>query len=129
MTAALVYDGPMDADLTDAQLAELRTALIALREELKVQLDSTSEASKPVDLEEPIGRLSRMDAMQQQKMAEASRRSARRRYDQVGAALERMDRNEYGQCIRCEEDIGFRRLSVRPESTLCLGCQSARERG
>lgn len=118
----------MAEELGEAELAELRVALDALREELASQLEGLASGVKPVDLDEPIGRLSRMDAMQQQKMAEASRRAARQRYDRVIAAIAAMERDEYGYCLRCEEPIGQKRLGARPEATLCLACQSAKEK-
>jgi DnaK suppressor protein len=81
-----------------------------------------------VDLDEPIGRLSRMDAMQQQKMAQASRRATRMRLDQVGAALANLAAGEYGLCRVCEEPIGYKRLKARPETPRCLECQRKSER-
>jgi DnaK suppressor protein len=118
----------MPEELSGAERSQLRAALEALREDLARQLEGLAAGVKPVDLEEPIGRLSRMDAMQQQKMAEASRRAARQRYDRVIAAMAAWDRGEYGDCLRCEEPIGYKRLSARPETALCLSCQAAKEK-
>jgi DnaK suppressor protein len=118
----------MPEELTSEQENELRESLLSLQDELTSQLADLAQGIKPVDLDEPIGRLSRMEAMQQQKMAEASRRSARQRLDRVGAALAAINRQEYGLCLSCEEPIGYKRLSARPETTLCLMCQSAKEK-
>jgi DnaK suppressor protein len=117
----------MPEELTKAEQAELSAALDRLRAELEEQMNGLRAGVKPVDLDEPIGRLSRMDAMQQQKMAEASRRAARQRYDRVIAATAAQARDEYGLCLGCEEPIGYKRLSARPETALCLSCQSAKE--
>ena len=118
----------VDSELSAAELSELRSALATLQRELGEQIGGLAAGVKPVDLDEPIGRLSRMDAMQQQKMAEASRRSARQRYDRVSAAIAACDRDEYGVCLTCEEPIGYKRLQARPETALCLDCQSAKEK-
>lgn len=118
----------MPEEITEDERVRLRSALDALRDELSEQLDGLAAGVKPVDLDEPIGRLSRMDAMQQQKMAEASRRAARQRYDRVLAAIAAWERDEYGDCLSCEEPIGYKRLSARPETALCLSCQSAKEK-
>ncbi len=118
----------MPEDLSAEEESELKLALETLRSELEVQIQGLREGVKPVDLDEPIGRLSRMDAMQQQKMAEASRRAARQRYDRVVAAFAAFERDEYGPCLECEEPIGYKRLSARPETALCLTCQSAKEK-
>jgi DnaK suppressor protein len=105
-----------------------RRALQKLHEELTQLVASTTEAAKPVDLGEPIGRLSRVDAMQQQRMVAANRQAAQQRRRQVEAALDRIDSDEYGECLGCGEDIEPRRLEAQPEAPLCLECQSQRER-
>ena len=117
----------MMTPLTEQQLDELRTDLMKLQEEFKVLLEDTAKGTETVSLDQPIGRLSRMDAMQQQSMAQANTRIARQRLAQVGAALTRYDQDEYGLCVDCGEDIGFGRLKARPESPFCLECQKQRE--
>lgn len=118
----------MPEELSDAQEAELKLTLAKLQSDLEEQIEGLRAGVKPVELDEPIGRLSRMDAMQQQKMAEASRRAARQRYDRVIAAMAAWNRDEYGFCLGCEEPIGYKRLSARPETALCLPCQAAKEK-
>lgn len=115
-------------ELTDEQIEELHDELLKLVETLEFQLHAAKHGSKPVDLDEPIGRLSRMEAMQQQQMTSAHRRRLEIRLQQARAALNRYDREEYGYCNSCEEPIGYKRLSVRPESPLCVHCQSSTER-
>lgn len=115
-------------ELTDDQRRELAAALEALRDELATDVERTGEGSKPVDLDEPIGRLSRMEAMQQQQMAAANRRSLKIRLDQVRAALERIASDDYGLCLECEEPIAYKRLAARPESRFCLRCKQGREK-
>ncbi len=71
--------------------------------------------------------MSRIDALQQQQLARAQRDSARARLQQVDAALARLERDEYGECAACGEEIELRRLTARPESAFCLPCQSRRK--
>jgi len=111
------------------RMDEFREALLRLREDLAQMLSQSRDAAAPVALDEPIGRLSRMDAMQQQSMLAANRSAAQQRQRQVDAALARFDDGEYGECQACGELIDERRLRANPESPFCLACQSARERG
>ncbi len=115
-------------ELTPPQHEELRQTLDALGDELRHILEVSEDGTRPVDLDQPIGRLSRMDAMQQQSMARANRQTAQLRLKQVSAALQRFSKEEYGYCMECEEPIGYTRLKVRPEAALCIVCQSQRER-
>jgi len=115
-------------ELSPQQAAELLQLIQATCSELEALLENSSESSKPVDLTQPIGRLSRMDAMQQQQMAIASRAAQRQRLKMLRHAEHAIGRNDYGFCRSCEEPIGFQRLKVRPESLYCLACQSQSER-
>jgi len=115
------------AELRAGELEELASDLRSLVRELGTQIASAAEGAKPVDLDEPIGRLSRMDAMQQQRMVQANRQAAQQRVAQAESALRRIDLGEYGECVGCGEEIGFQRLKARPETPLCLACQSRRE--
>lgn len=115
-------------ELTEPQVEELAAKLRALEAELRASIEKGREGAQVVSLDQPIGRLSRMDAMQQQKMAEAAKRKAELRLGQVQVALSAVADGDYGYCRSCDEPIGLRRLSARPESPFCLSCQGRRER-
>lgn len=115
-------------ELTPEQIVELTDTLNGLRAKLEQLMIQTREGIRPVDLDQPIGRLTRMDAIQQQSMTAANRRSHDVRLRQVSQALAALDRDEYGYCRKCEDPIGYPRLSARPESPYCLQCQDAIDR-
>ncbi|WP_112323307.1 TraR/DksA family transcriptional regulator [Oceanibium sediminis] len=72
--------------------------------------------------QQSVGRLSRMDALQQQAMAKAThaRRAAERARLQL--ALKRAATDEFGYCADCGEAIDHRRLAMNPALTLCISC-------
>lgn len=112
-------------DLTSAQVAAYRTCLLALREELTGTEARTADWRKPVALDQQsVGRLSRMDAMQQQAMAEAEGRRRRTDIARIDAALERIEEDEYGWCLTCGEAIAPKRLEIDPMATRCVSCAS-----
>ena len=116
----------MAEDLTDAERAQLRRTLEALRADLDATLSLQEGNAKPVELDQAAtGRLSRMDAMQQQNMVDAGRRRTQDRLRLVMGALGNAD---FGACRRCEEPIGFGRLNARPETPYCLDCAAEMER-
>ncbi len=115
-------------ELTSSQRDELFHRLLDLKDELEQLLDGSSASSEVVDLDQPIGRLSRIDALQQQEMAKATRAGHHQRLLQIEAALRVFKLDRYGECRRCEEPIGYLRLNVRPESPFCLDCQKQSEK-
>ena len=117
------------ADLASDQLDRFRKRLLAERDEIAGLLDRTSTDSRPVDLGLPIGRLSRMDAMQMQGMAQLNRRQLEIRREQVKVALAALDDGSYGSCRACKGDIDLARLEAHPEVPFCLPCQESFEHG
>ena len=104
--------------LTTEQLEELHQALERDRLQLEEHFQLTKEGSKPVQLGTPIGRLSRMDAIQQQQMTRAGRTSVDIKLRQVRASLEAPARrsrreNGSGRCrpLVCGSDRSTRRRS------------------
>ncbi len=109
--------------LTEPQVSQLTQELEKIERELSTLISATAEDAAPVDLNLPIGRLSRMDAMQQQQMSKATRGGYERRLAQVKQALMLVEEGEYGYCRQCAEPVGYKRLAVRPEAPFCIGCQ------
>lgn len=110
------------------ELEALRESLVEAHGEIEKAMVAGSEGARPVGLDEPIGRLSRMDAIQQQQMAKATRAALEIRRQQVSAALAAIEIGSYGACKRCEEPIELARLRAKPETPLCLDCQQEIER-
>lgn len=115
-------------ELSDAQLAQQRQMLEALKVELQ-ELLSSDDSGGAVELDQSrVGRLSRMDAMQQQAMAVAKLDTYKRRLRSVVAALQRIEEDDYGFCKVCDEPIPLARLQIRPEAEYCLNCQDRADR-
>lgn len=115
-------------ELTTAQITELTATLRALQAELEDRLANASDRTDTVDLDQPIGRLSRMDAMQQQEMAKEQMRRSKIKLAQIKQALVAVKDETYGLCRRCEEPVGYRRLKASPETPFCLPCRAEIER-
>lgn len=112
-----------------AYLDAIRSRLAALRESLLGVADTTDASAATVELDQAkVGRLSRMDALQGQAMAQASVARREQTLRRIDAALRRIDDGEYGYCADCGDAIAAPRLDADPTATLCIGCASARER-
>lgn len=101
----------------------MRGRLEAMRAELDALEASSAEARGPVELDQTRqGRLSRMDALQGQAMAQATagRRAAQRR--RIEAALARIETGDYGYCTVCDEPVAAARLDNDPAVPTCVAC-------
>lgn len=114
--------------LSDSQLDALRRDLEGLQLELREGMHDSSARAAAVELDQTrVGRLSRMDAIQQQQMIDAGRRGRQLRLQQVDGALRRLAEGDYGACLGCGEELTFSRLKARPETLFCVPCQNRRE--
>jgi DnaK suppressor protein len=104
-------------------LEYFREKLLKLRDELQEIEQTGSEAAQTVELDQSrVGRLSRMDALQAQAMSIESGRRRNIKIKRIDAALKRIDKDEFGFCIKCEEEIDPKRLEVDPAAPLCIDC-------
>ncbi|MDT8388125.1 MAG: TraR/DksA family transcriptional regulator [Thiogranum sp.] len=105
-----------------------RSRLVQMRDEILSLRESRDASAAPVKLDQcAVGRLSRMDALQQQAMAQDNRQRAEQQLLRITAALRRLDEGRYGDCLECDEPIDPRRLESDPAATLCISCASKRE--
>lgn len=104
-------------------LAKARERLDARRKELETLSEGAAEARATVMLDQQaVGRLSRMDAMQGQAMAEATERRRRLDLTRIEMAERRLAAGDYGYCAQCDEEIPDGRLAIDPMAERCVGC-------
>jgi DnaK suppressor protein len=109
--------------MSEVDLEHYRTLLLRQREEITSHTATRAEAGRTVELDQTrTGRLSRMDALQGQAMAQAAQQRAQMQLRRIEAALARLDAGDYGLCAQCEEPIAPRRLEADPAAPLCISC-------
>jgi len=86
------------------------------------QITILEEKVKPIAPDCSLGRLTRLEAMGEQDVNNKVLDEARVKLTRLKNALLRIDKPMFGICIECEEEIGFGRMSIRPESVRCVEC-------
>ena len=87
-------------------------------------LSQYEESTQPITPDVAIGRLSRMDAIQNKSVAEAALRQARDKLNKLKYALSNIDNPDWGTCVKCKGQIPIGRILIRPESPYCVHCAS-----
>ena len=109
--------------MESTKLDERRAALLALKAELEGLAETNAQDRRVVELDQQsVGRLSRMDALQGQAMAQETMRRRALDLKRIEAALARIEEDEYGWCARCGEEIAEARLDLDPMAAVCAGC-------
>jgi DnaK suppressor protein len=86
------------------------------------QITSYRENTKPVAPDTAIGRISRMDAIVNKSVLEASLSQAENRLVKLKYALSIVDSPDFGTCVACGEDIPVGRILIMPETMYCVKC-------
>lgn len=101
---------------------EYRNSLEQILREVENYLESSTNAAAAVEPDKGLGRLSRMEAMQDQQLVMEMRRRKKRQVADVKSAISRLETGNYGICIFCGKEISPERLAVTPEAQTCVSC-------
>lgn len=88
----------------------------------KEEIEHLEELTKPVAPDNAIGRLSRMDAINNKTINDAALREQKRRLQKLERALNKIEDGSYGTCMKCGDPIPFGRLKFMPWTTKCVKC-------
>jgi DnaK suppressor protein len=112
----------------DIDLAGMKARLLEMRGELGRLAQEHEHDSDIVELDQTTqGRLSRMDALQGQAMAQEVARRRDVEIRRIDAALKRIDEHEFGYCVACGEEIALKRLELDPATPNCIDCARSGE--
>ncbi len=86
------------------------------------QIQDLEELTKPIAPDCAIGRVSRMDAINNKSINEATLRKSKVKLSSLNYALERIDDSNFGICAKCEQAIPIGRIMLVPHSRFCARC-------
>jgi len=85
-------------------------------------IEEYKDMVKPVAPDVAIGRISRMDAINNKSVMEASLRQAEEKLKNLNKVLSQIGSKEFGICMKCKQPIPIGRILIRPESLYCVNC-------
>ena len=108
--------------MTTQERDDLKSKIEELIAKYEIDIRDTEEMTKPVSPENSIGRVSRMDAINNKSVMEASLRNKISKRNKLKLALTKIDNPSFGLCESCKQKINPARLMYMPESTKCIKC-------
>lgn len=97
----------------------------SIREKIRIteeKIMQLKEQSRPISPENSLGRISRMDAINNKSVIEASLREAVQQLQQLNVALDKLPLSDFGICIQCKQPIPEGRLMLMPQAAKCVNC-------
>jgi RNA polymerase-binding transcription factor len=125
--ALICIEEPQDRRMDAKKLKDTRRRLSSEYENLIKSINRSRLAAKEIKLEntEDEGDLATISHERDILYNLHESDYARLRY--IEDAMKAMDRGEFGECVRCGEDINEKRLEAVPWATTCIRCQEETE--
>ena len=108
--------------MTDAEKDKLVQIIKSRISETKKEIKELEELVKPIPLDASIGRISRMDAINNKTINESSLREKKKQLKKLQIAQDNADSKDFGTCKKCGNEIPFGRLEYMPHTTRCVNC-------
>ena len=104
--------------------AQLKEDILKKVELEKAQIIELKELTKPIAPDCAIGRVSRMDAINNKAVNEAALRQKQQLLKSLEIALKSIHEERFGICISCGQSIPMGRILLMPGSKKCVKCAS-----
>ncbi|GIR12113.1 MAG: dksA/traR C4-type zinc finger family protein [Cryomorphaceae bacterium] len=101
-----------------------KESIIKSIEETQKDISNLKELTKPIPPENAIGRVSRMDAINNKSVSEAALTNAINKLTLLELALQKINHEDFGLCVRCKNEIPIQRILLMPQSNRCVHCAS-----
>lgn len=108
--------------MTNDEKEQLKLKMEGKVKELTVSIAELKAASKPLGLDSAIGRLSRMDYINNKAISESQITKAESDLFALNRWLSLYDTPKFGKCARCGNEININRLLLIPASSRCISC-------
>ena len=109
--------------MTNDQRAQLKDLIDTSIDEVEEEIMQLKELTKPIAPDNAYGRVSRMDAINNKTINEASLRENKKKLQKLERAQRRIrEEEDFGKCSKCGEEIPFGRLEFMPWTTKCVQC-------
>lgn len=105
--------------MDQTEIAAKLEAEIAKTEAL---IEEYKEFTKPISPDDAIGRVSRMDAINNKSVMESALRKAEEKLRKLKHVKSTLGQPGFGLCARCEAPIQLGRILLMPESVYCMRC-------
>lgn len=108
--------------MTPEDKLKLKKAIEEKIDESRKSIIDLREASKPMGLDSAIGRISRMDYINNKSISESELLKTESKLKALERWLAIYDTDQFGKCTKCGQEININRLLLLPESARCIRC-------
>lgn len=108
--------------MAEMNKVEIKVQITSEIEKTEKLIQEYTELTKPIEPENAIGRISRMDAINNKSVTEAALRKSKDKLEKLKLALSKVDDDDFGLCIKCKKPIPLGRVLIMPQARTCVNC-------
>lgn len=108
--------------MTEDKKEELKSKILMEIEKTNQKILDLEDMTKPISPENSLGRITRMDAINNKSVSEAALRTTQKKLTKLKMSLSKLDKPDFGICANCKQPIQEARLLFMPESSTCVRC-------
>ena len=108
--------------MTNQQRKNIKEKVLQEIEKTNLSVSDYRDLTKPISPENAVGRISRMDAINNKSVTEAALRQAESKLKNLNLVLNAIDSKDFGICLKCQKPIPIGRILLMPQSRFCVNC-------
>ena len=108
--------------MTNQQRKDIKEKVLQEIDKTNLSVADYRDLTKPIAPENAVGRISRMDAINNKSVAEAALRQAESKLKNLNLVLNAIDSKDFGICLKCQKTIPIGRILLMPQSRFCVNC-------
>jgi DnaK suppressor protein len=108
--------------MTEEKAQQLKERIEKVIKRTQSDIEDLIELTQPIELSSAVGRLSRMDAINNKSVNEAALRESKDKLKRMEHSLTKFGTEDFGRCVNCKNEIQYERLFFLPDSVKCMKC-------
>ncbi|MFC2152034.1 TraR/DksA family transcriptional regulator [Bacteroidota bacterium] len=108
--------------MDEKTIKDIKDKIVSEIKKTEKSVHEYREITKPIAPENAIGRVSRMDAINNKSVAEAALRKAEDKLIKLKYMLTQINEKDFGICAKCKNQIPIGRILLMPQSKYCVNC-------
>lgn len=101
---------------------EIKFIILNKIKKIEMEMEDLKLLAQPIEPENSIGRISRMDAINNKSINDRMLRKDQEKLQNLKLNLKSINMDDFGLCINCKKTININRIKLIPETRKCISC-------
>lgn len=108
--------------MTEQELKDIKAILVQEIDKTKIAIAEYKLETQPIAPDDSIGRISRMDAINNKSIVVAALRTQEKKLVGLLRVQGELGLDDFGRCRKCHREIPIQRIVLVPHNKFCVNC-------